>query len=84
LYGTRSLESCGVLVGALTAVLWTVLERLISLEVQLVMIQGRKLKNRRARNAGWALARRTSVKCYSLEDSKSPPIPFSIFFLTVP
>jgi hypothetical protein len=24
------------------------------------------------------------VKCYSLEDSKSPPIPFSIFFLTVP
>jgi hypothetical protein len=29
-----------------------VLERLISLEVQLVMIQRRKLKNRRARNIG--------------------------------
>jgi hypothetical protein len=39
-------------VGALIAVLWTVLERLISLEVQLVMIQRRKLKNRRARNTG--------------------------------
>jgi hypothetical protein len=32
--------------------LWTVLERLIPLEVQLVMIQGRKLKSRRARNIG--------------------------------
>jgi hypothetical protein len=49
LNGARSSYSC-VLVGALTAVLWTVLERLIPLEVQLVMIQGRKLKNRRARN----------------------------------
>jgi hypothetical protein len=51
LYGARSSDSC-VLVGALTAVLWMVLERLISLEVQLVMIQGRKIKNRRARNIG--------------------------------
>jgi hypothetical protein len=49
------------------------------------MIQGRKLKNRRARNTGirWALARRTTVKCYSLEDSKSPPIPFSIFLIVL-
>jgi hypothetical protein len=39
-------------VGPLIVVLWTVLERLISPEVQLVMIQGRKLKNRRARNIG--------------------------------
>jgi hypothetical protein len=38
--------------GALIAVLWMVLERLISLDVQLVMIQGRKVKNRRARNIG--------------------------------
>jgi hypothetical protein len=30
--------SCGVLVGALAAVLWMVLERLISLEVQLVKL----------------------------------------------
>jgi hypothetical protein len=39
-------------VEALIAVLWMVLERLISLEVQVVIIQGRKLKNRRARNMG--------------------------------
>jgi hypothetical protein len=38
LYGARSSDSCGVLVGALIAVLWTVLERLISLEVQLVKL----------------------------------------------
>jgi hypothetical protein len=38
------------------------------------MIQGRKLKNRRARTQalGWALARRTTVKC-SLDNFKSPP-----------
>jgi hypothetical protein len=37
------------------------------------MIQGRKLKNRRARTQalGWALARRTTVKGCSLEDFKS-------------
>jgi hypothetical protein len=35
LYGAGSSGSC-VLVGALIALLWTVLERLISLEVQLV------------------------------------------------
>jgi hypothetical protein len=52
LYGARSSDSYSILVGALIAVLWMVLERLISLEVQLVMIQGRKLKNRRARNIG--------------------------------
>jgi hypothetical protein len=51
LYGTRSSDS-RILVGALIAVLWTVLEKLISLEVQLVMILGRKLKNRRERNIG--------------------------------
>jgi hypothetical protein len=38
LYGARSSDSCGVLAGALTAVLWTVLERLVSLEVQLVKL----------------------------------------------
>jgi hypothetical protein len=45
------------------------------------VIQGRKLKNRRARTqaSGWALARRTTVKCSSLDNFKSPPIPFSIF-----
>jgi hypothetical protein len=61
-------------VGALISVLWMVLERLISLEVQLVIIQGRKLKNGRGRNIAlrWVLARRTTVKCCSLEDSKSP------------
>jgi hypothetical protein len=48
----RSSDSYGILVGALIAVLWMVLKSLISLEVQLVMIQGRKLKNRRARNIG--------------------------------
>jgi hypothetical protein len=32
LYGARSSDSCGILVEALIAVLWTVLERLISLE----------------------------------------------------
>jgi hypothetical protein len=52
LYGVRSSDSYGILVGALIAVLWMVLKSLISLEVQLVMIQGRKLKNRRARNIG--------------------------------
>jgi hypothetical protein len=36
LYGAGSSVSSGILVGALIAVLWTVLERLISLEVQLV------------------------------------------------
>jgi hypothetical protein len=36
LYGARSSDSCGVLVGALIAVPWMVLERLVSLEVQLV------------------------------------------------
>jgi hypothetical protein len=51
LYRARSSDSC-ILVGALIAVLWTVLERLIALDVQLVMMQGRKLKNRRARNTG--------------------------------
>jgi hypothetical protein len=35
LYGAESSGSC-VLVGALIAVLWTVLEKLVSLEVQLV------------------------------------------------
>jgi hypothetical protein len=29
LYGARSSDSCGVLVGALIAVLWTVMERLV-------------------------------------------------------
>jgi hypothetical protein len=38
LYGARSSASSGVLVGALIAVLWMVLERLISLEVQLVKL----------------------------------------------
>jgi hypothetical protein len=38
LYGARSSDSCGVLVEALTAVLWMGLERLISLEVQLVKV----------------------------------------------
>jgi hypothetical protein len=38
LYGSRSSDSCGILVGALIAVLWTVLERLTSLEVQLVKL----------------------------------------------
>jgi hypothetical protein len=37
LYGAGSSGSC-VLVGALIAVLWMVLERLISLEVQLVKL----------------------------------------------
>jgi hypothetical protein len=37
LYGVRSSDSC-ILVGALTAVLWMVLERLRSLEVQLVKL----------------------------------------------
>jgi hypothetical protein len=37
LYGAVSSGSC-VLVGALIAVLWTVLEKLISLEVQLVKL----------------------------------------------
>jgi hypothetical protein len=38
------------------------------------MIQGKKLKNRRARTqaSGWALTRRTTVKC-PLDDFKSPP-----------
>jgi hypothetical protein len=36
LYGAGSSDSCGMLVGALIAVLWMVLERLVSLEVQLV------------------------------------------------
>jgi hypothetical protein len=62
LYGARSSDSCGVLVGAFIAVLWMVLERLISLEVQWVKLlisnrdmqydTGRKLKNRKARNIG--------------------------------
>jgi hypothetical protein len=38
LYGARDSDSCGILVGALTGVLWMVLERLISLEVQLVKL----------------------------------------------
>jgi hypothetical protein len=38
LNGAGSSGSCGILVGALTAVLWTVLERLVSLEVQLVKL----------------------------------------------
>jgi hypothetical protein len=38
LYGTRSSDPCGVLVGALTAVLQMALERLVSLEVQLVKL----------------------------------------------
>jgi hypothetical protein len=48
------------------------------------VIHGRKLKNRRARTqaSGWALARRTTVKC-SLDNFKGPPIPFSVFS-TVP
>jgi hypothetical protein len=37
LYGVRSSDSC-ILVGALIAVLWMVLERLISLEVQVVKL----------------------------------------------
>jgi hypothetical protein len=39
------------------------------------MIQGRKLKNRRARTQAlaWALARRTTVKCSPLDNFKSPP-----------
>jgi hypothetical protein len=36
LYGERSSDSYGILVGTLIAVLWMVSERLISLEVQLV------------------------------------------------
>jgi hypothetical protein len=47
LYGARSSDSCD-LVGALRAVLWTVLERLISLEVQLV-----KLLISNSRHAVW-------------------------------
>jgi hypothetical protein len=38
LYGARSSDSCGILVGAFTAVLQTVLERWISLEVHLVKL----------------------------------------------
>jgi hypothetical protein len=38
LYGARSSDSGGVLVGNLIAVLWMGLERLISLEVQLVKL----------------------------------------------
>jgi hypothetical protein len=38
LYGARSSDSCGVLVGAPIAVLWMVLERLVSLEIQLVKL----------------------------------------------
>jgi hypothetical protein len=38
LCGAGSSDSCGVLVGVLTAVLWMVLERLISLEVQLAKL----------------------------------------------
>jgi hypothetical protein len=36
---------------------------------------GRKLKSRRARTqaSGWALARRTTGKCCSLDKFKSPP-----------
>jgi hypothetical protein len=46
------------------------------------MIQGRKLKNMRARNIGiWALTRRNTVKYYALEDSKSPATPVSIFLI---
>jgi hypothetical protein len=48
LYGAGSSDSC-VLVRALIAVLWTVLERLITLEVQLAMIQRRNLKNKKAK-----------------------------------
>jgi hypothetical protein len=49
------------------------------------MIQGRKLKNMRARNIGirMGISQENQVKHYSLEDSKSLPTPFSIF-LTVP
>jgi hypothetical protein len=36
LYGAGSSDSCGILVGALVVVLRAVLERLISMEVQLV------------------------------------------------
>jgi hypothetical protein len=35
--GVRSSDSC-IIVGALIAVLWTVLERLVSLEIQLVKL----------------------------------------------
>jgi hypothetical protein len=52
LYGERSSDSCGVLVGALTAVLCTVFERLISLEVQLV-----KLCMSNNRHAVWYMER---------------------------
>jgi hypothetical protein len=38
LYGVGSSDSCEVLVGALTAVLQMVLERLLSLEVQMVKL----------------------------------------------
>jgi hypothetical protein len=38
LYWAKSSDSCGILVRALTAVLRTVLERLISLEVQLIKL----------------------------------------------
>jgi hypothetical protein len=95
LYGTRSSDSC-VLVGAHIAVLWAVLERLISLEVQLVKFlisnsrhavwyKGGSLRigEKETQALGWALARRSTVKCCSLEDSKHPPTPFSVF-LTVP
>jgi hypothetical protein len=58
-------DSC-VLVGALIAVLWMVLERLISLEVQLVMIQGRRLKNRRARNKGIKMSINQENHCETL------------------
>jgi hypothetical protein len=103
LYGARSSDSC-ILVGTLMVVLWTVWERLISLEVQLVKLlvsnsrRGLKeifvlflwYKGGSLRiweweiwALGWGLAKRTPVKYYSLEDSKSLPTPFSIF-LTVP
>jgi hypothetical protein len=72
-------------VGALIAVLWTVLERLISLEVQLVMIQGRKLKNRRARNIGITMGIGQENHCEMLfPRGFQESSPFFSVFLTVP
>jgi hypothetical protein len=78
--------------GAPIAVLWMVLERLISLEVQpvkLLISNNRhvvwhkggclRIGEQEIQALGWALARRTTVKCCSLDNFKSLPIPFSIF-----
>jgi hypothetical protein len=83
LYGARSSDSC-ILVGALTAVFWTVLERLISLEVQVVMIQERKLKNRSTRNVGIRMGIGQENHCEMLfprgfQESSTSLLCFSVF-----